>query len=200
MKAHVLLPVFGLCFFACSLPAQESPAAAAARRDELEERYRSLSGRLEKLEEALPVYQKRMEAFTDELRKLREEVSRLNNNTAQAAGLESLKLAIKEVDEKRIADNKKVVSALAEFGKTLTDKPAAAHSNPPASPAPKATDKGYDYFVRAKDNPYIIASTINKMNLGFKVTAQQIQDANPGVIWTKLKIGQKLFIPGSPKP
>jgi LysM repeat protein len=30
---------------------------------------------------------------------------------------------------------------------------------------------------------------------GLKVTQKQIMDANPGVNWSKLRIGQKIFIP-----
>jgi LysM repeat protein len=33
-----------------------------------------------------------------------------------------------------------------------------------------------------------------------KVTSSQIIAANPGVDWTRLKIGQKIFIPDSSAP
>ena len=80
-------------------------------------------------------------------------------------------------------------------GSGSRDKP-----KPPANPPEgQGTGKGYDYTVRSGDNPTKIAAALREQK-GLKITSSQIVAANPGVDWTRLKIGQKIFIPDSSAP
>jgi LysM repeat protein len=204
MKRAVVLLSWLAVGAAVAQPAPETPIAVAEKQ-EAEERYKTLTARLENLEESLQTlqqnYQKRLGALADELKGLRDEVGRLGSapNAATQKSMEILAEAIKEVDRKRMADNEKILSALEDFRKGLLEKPGATappsiRTNPPATaPNRPRNEAGYEYTVRSGDNPTVIARALNQQ--GIKVTAKQIIDANPGVNWTRLKVGQKLFIP-----
>jgi len=181
--------------------AQESPEAIAARQ-EAEERYKRLNATVEDLAGANQALEKRLGLLREELGRLREEVSRAHDRNRDAATQESLKQlarAIEEVDQKRLADNDKIVAALAKLEKLISDRSAPPSRSNPTAPAPRSnpppnkTEKGYEYTIRQGDNPHVIATALKQQ--GIKVTAQQIIDANPSVQWTKLRIGQKIFIP-----
>src|SRR5512147_1838986 len=91
--------------------AQDAAAAALARQAE-EEQYRALQTRVLNLEESNQSLQKKIQDLTETLHKLRDEVAKAANNKEVSAIQESirhLESAIKEVDEKRIADNSKVL-------------------------------------------------------------------------------------------
>jgi chromosome segregation ATPase len=206
MKRYLIgaVPMAVLATFLCA--AQESPEAIAARQ-EAEERFKRLNATVEDLVGSNQALEKRLGVLREELGRLREEVSRANDRNKDTATQESLKQlarAIEEVDQKRLADNDKIVAALAKLEKLISDRsapsarsnstaPATPHANPPAN----KTEKGYEYTIRERDNPHAIAAALKQQ--GMKVTAQQIMDANPGVQWNKLRIGQKIFIP-APAP
>ena len=111
---------------------------------------------------------------------------------------------IREVDEKRISDNEKlldkVTTEIGRLGKTLSAPPKSGSSIPsetkPPVEAKPSSEKGYEYTIRSGDHPRVISQALAKQ--GVKVTIQQIMDANPKVDWTKLRIGQKIFIPAAP--
>ncbi len=200
MKRHVLVTALCACLAAPLVCAQDSPTAIAEKQ-EAEERYKTLSARLDSLEEAMQSHQQRMKALAEELRAMREDLSRqAQNNTLNAATqkrLENLAEKIEEVDRKRMADNEKVIATItAEIKRALSERPSGGTRGnpPPPSTTPKGgNEPGYEYTVQANDNPYVIASKLAKRDI--KVTSKQIMDANPGVNWNKLKIGQKIFIP-----
>lgn len=199
-----------LCFagmvFALSnslLVGQDTPNDIA-QRQEAEERYKRLSATVEDLVSANQTLQTRLGALREQVNSLREEVSRANDKSKDAATQESLKQlakAIEEVDRKRLADNEKVVAALTRLERLISERSASPGRpntvTPPANsnPSPNKTEKGYEYTIRQNDNPHVIAGALKQQ--GMKITAQQIIEANPGVNWTKLRIGQKIFIPAS---
>jgi Tfp pilus assembly protein FimV len=106
------------------------------------------------------------------------------------------------VDDKRIADDEKVMAEFAHLRKDLISAPVKPNV-PSAAPREEKSsaraqktggDKGYEYTIRAGDNPRVIAQALVKQ--GMKVTSKQITDANPAVVdWSKLRVGQKIFIP-----
>lgn len=186
--------------------AQETPADAAARQ-EAEERYKRMSADIEDLKAALQSYQQRLSEQRDEIRKLSEELARAANNKdlATREDLKHLAEKIKEVDDKRIADNENVMKQFTRLGQTLTAPPKVTPAGPTPNvikPAPDSvkltTEKGLEYVVRSGDNPKVISVTLAKQ--GVKVTQKQIIEANPTVVWNKLKIGQKIFIPAQLPP
>lgn len=216
MKRNFLLA--GLLVHALCLPpllpaqdAPESPAAAAAERENAEANFKQVNVKVELLEEALRTQQKRISALVNEIHSLREEVDRLKSKNESAATQESIKrLAdkIEEVDKKRRDDNELVLAQLKAIGKGLA-RPAPLPKDPTPPPAtpkhdvstPPTDDKppenGYTYKI--KDNDTLVKIVKDLGAQGFKVTQKQIMDANPKVNWTKLRIGQSIFIP-QPSP
>ena len=134
-------------------------------------------------------------------------MDRLKSRNESAATQESIKrLAdkIEEVDKKRRDDNELVLAQLKAIGKGLT-KPAAPpkdpapptvnpkHDLPVSPPDDKPPENGYTYKIKDNDTLVKIAKDLNAQ--GFKVSQKQIMDANPKVNWTRLRIGQPIFIP-----
>ena len=191
-------------------PAQDSPATAAAEREEIEANYKRMTIKIEQLEETLQLQQKRTGALVEEIHSMRQELDRLKSHNENAATQESIKrLAdkIEEVDKKRQADNELVLSQLKAIGKGLTKTLPPKTSIPPPeivkpdNSAPQNGDKppenGYTYKIKDKDTLVRIVADLRTQ--GFKVTQKQIMDANPKVNWSRLKIGQSIFIP-QPEP
>lgn len=200
--------------FAALLAAALWPAQAqdtVAEREQAEERHRNVTSRLEKLEEGMAAHHKSVDKLADEVRKLRDEIDRLKNKNESAATQDSFKRlqeAITEVDKKRMADNERTVKSFEELRKLILEKPSAAapprNSTPPVNPGPGGQrppgvsppaipDKGYKYAIRANDTLSALVKALRAQ--GHKVTEKIIMDANPGVNWNRLRIGQEIFIP-----
>ena len=211
MKRNYLLPgllanILCLPLLTSAQDAPESPAAAAAQRENIETNFKQMNTRMDLLEEALSTQSKRIGRLVDEIHTLRQEVDKLKSRNESAATQESLKrLAekIEEVDKKRQDDNELVLSKLKEIGKALTKAPAVKEPLPPSAtpkrenPAPPVGDRPPDngYTYKIKDGDYLnrIVKDLNAQ--GFKVTQKQVMDANPKVNWNNLKIGSSIFIP-----
>lgn len=187
---------------------QESPAAAAAERENTEANFKQVNVKMELIEEALRTQQRRIGALVNELHALREEVDRMKSRNESAATQESFKrLAekIEEVDKKRRDDNELVLAQLKSIGKNLTKPPPQKEPTPappPAAtkqddPAPQHPDAPPEngYIYRIKDGDTLVRIVTDLRKQGFKVTQKQVMDANPKVNWTRLKIGQSIFIP-----
>lgn len=188
--------------------AQDAAAAALARQAE-EEQYRSLNTRVVNLEESNQSLQKKIQDLTETLHKLREEVARSANNKEMVAVQESirrLESAIKEVDEKRIADNTKVLAALENIKQAIASRPAPRSGgesegggtrtkpvNPPSRGGGNVTEDGYNYSIKSGDTLSGLVSALRSQ--GIKVTQKQVTEANPNVNWNRLKVGQTIFIP-----
>jgi prefoldin subunit 5 len=192
-----LIVAFGL---AATIAQDNSPAAA----QDVENRFQRLSSRIDDLEVSFQRFQKDLDKLESDIRGLRDQVSRVADNAGNAANQESIKRladAIEEVDRKRVKHQENVDSALREMEKLIVKGGGSGpRSKQPANPPePHGGGKGYDYTVRSGDNPTKIAAALREQK-GMKITANQIIAANPGVDWTKLKIGQKIFIPDSSAP
>jgi predicted RNase H-like nuclease (RuvC/YqgF family) len=209
MKRQVILCALlaGFTSAAPQLRAQDTPATVAERQ-EAEERYKRMSADIEDLKTANQSYQQRLTELREEIKRLSEELARANSNKdkdlATREDLKHLADKIKEVDEKRLADGEKVSAKLDSLVKSLSAPQKLPYSSPPPSSSGKptiepraGTEKGFEYTIRAGDNPRVIAQALAKQ--GMKVTSKQIIDANPSVDWQKLQIKQKIFIP-APTP
>jgi len=205
MKRHLLTGTFLIAITATAIHAQDNPAAAAVAREEAESRYQRLSSRIDDLEVSFQKFQKDLDKLESEIRGLRDQVSRAADHSSGAASQESIKRladAIEEVDRKRVKHQENVDSALREMEKLIVKGGGSAPRNtkPPANPPDvQGSGKGYDYTIRSGDNPTKIAAALREQK-GLKITSSQIIAANPGVDWTRLKIGQKIFIPDSSAP
>lgn len=207
MKRQFLLGALLIVFGLVAINAQDpSPAAAALARDETEARFQRLTSRIDDLEVSFRKFQSDLDKLESDIRGLRDQVSRVADNTSGAANQESIKRladAIEEVDRKRVKHQENVDSALREMEKLIVKGGGSGsrnNSRPPAStPDLQGSGKGYDYTIRSGDHPTRIAAALREQK-GMKITAAQIIAANPGVDWTKLQIGQKIFIPDPSAP
>lgn len=209
MKRYAYVATVLACLAAAPMPGQDTPTALAEKQ-EIETRFKDITAKLENLDETIQAYQKRLDRLTKEIEAVRDEIAQLKSNnslnTATQKSLETLAEKVKEVDNKRIADNEKVMTALEKLGKSFSDRTTSPVRSPgPASPTPSTTashrgdkEKGWEYTVVSGDNPAVIASKLRKQ--GINISANQIMSANPGVNWYKLKIGQKIFVPEPPAP
>jgi hypothetical protein len=101
------------------------------------------------------------------------------------------------VDQKREADNRRILDALEKLAKTpLPAVPAANGENGPSGKQKseqRQTEKGYWYEIKRDDKLSTIVQEYRKK--GVKVTLQQVKDANPDLNANRLLVGQKIWIP-----
>jgi LysM repeat protein len=168
------------------------PGFSRAQDAATEERLNKLSAEIAVLVEIKDAQNKKIEELTKQLRELQDQQTKPNASYATPADVKQLGEKLKEVDEKRVQDNERIVKQLENLGKTLTAKPVRP-------PAPKVEDsgsppgKGYEYVVQSGDTLSVIVAAYREKNI--KVTVEQILKANPGLQAEKLKVGQKIFIP-----
>jgi LysM repeat protein len=203
MKRIVLSLLVGFVGFVTQMRAnaaqdQAEAAAAIAARQDVEERYQRLSAEIRELQAANAALQKRLNTLSDEIQRIHEESSRSSLNFATKDDLNHFTEKLREVDQKREADNKRILETLEKIAKTpppsvtKTDQEptSAAKSRPEKRPQ---TEKGFWYEVRSKDKLSLIVQAYRQR--GVKVTMQQVKEANPEVDPNKLLVGQKIFIP-----
>jgi predicted RNase H-like nuclease (RuvC/YqgF family) len=180
-----------------ALLAQDEAAAALARQAQ-EEQLRTLSTRVANLEEANLSLQKKIQELTTELFKLREDVARAANTREVASIQESirrLEAAVKEVDDKRISDNNKVLAAIESIQDSIKSRPAPpGRSTPPARTGTRsANQEGYHYTIKSGDTLSGLVAALRAE--GLKVSMKEVMDANPDVDWRRLQVGSTIFIP-----
>lgn len=196
-----------------SLRSQQDSPTAAAEREQAEERHRTLTKRLDGIEESFAALQKNVTSLREEVRRLKDELDRSKNKNDGGATQESIKYLaekIEEVDKKRLNDSELVRKQFAELKKFVLESPGSPRSTPQAPSGgtpprgnqgnqggtPKSIpDKqpGWTYKIKANDTLAAIVAALRKQ--GINVTQKQIEQANEGVNWNKLKIGQVIFIP-----
>jgi septal ring factor EnvC (AmiA/AmiB activator) len=175
---------------------QDSPTGLAERED-ARERERRLSAKIEDLESTILAYNQQFQKLENELHRLQGEVARLREGSRDSASKADIVEQIKAVDRARLADQENVMKEFARLRTELLGtlaKPPKPNSGSP-TPAPKVSEKGLEYVIREGDTLAALVVTLNKQ--GVKVTQKQVEQANPGVNWNKLRIGQKIFIPAA---
>lgn len=190
---------------ASPLIAQETPATIAAEREEMEANYKRMSLRVEQMEDTLQNQQKRIATLVEEIHNLREQVDKLRakgESTATQDSIKQLAEKIEEVDKKRIADNELISKKLGNLGKELsttlvpktTPLPPPAtktEKTPPAANQPPETSFAY----QIKDGDTLSRIVTDLRAQGWKVTQKQVMDINPSVNWSRLRVGQTIYIP-----
>lgn len=189
---------------ASPLIAQETPATIAAEREEMEANYKRMSLRVEQMEDTLQNQQKRIATLVEEIHNLREQVDKLRakgESTATQESIKQLAEKIEEVDKKRIADNELISKKLGNLGKelstTLVPKttpqppPIKTEKTPPAANQPPETSFAY----QIKDGDTLSRIVTDLRAQGWKVTQKQVMDINPSVNWSRLRVGQTIYIP-----
>jgi len=182
--------LFFAVLLVCPVAFTQDSATALAEREEARERYKRMSAKIEDLENTIQTYNQQFQKMEAEIQRLRGDVARLREGSGANNDLIE---QIKAVDRARIADQKNVAEKFAELKRelmgTLTKPPK---SSSPA-PAPTPQEKGFEYSIRDGDTLSKLVPALNKQ--GVKVTQKQIEQANPKVNWSALRIGQKIFIP-----
>ncbi len=199
-------------------------AAAIAERQELREALQSLSAKVDDLWAAQAAQQKRVVALGEEINRLRMDQDRGAGKLATREELqklsESVRQAVRELDEKRIADRKLILEELRKLEKMpVVTAPVA----PPSSVEGKGRVadlhskgsggagetvapplEGYEYEVRKDDT---LSTILQAYNDEFKkqgkktLTLKQVLDLeeNKHIKPNALRVGQKIFIPDPPK-
>ena len=180
-----------------------SGAAAAASRQEAQENYQTLKGHVDDLIAAQADTEKKIQALAKDIADLREQMGKpAANNYATRDDLKTLADAITEVDTKRKADDEKMLHDISRQIERLgraagappsrnVDKPVS--NDPGPGTGPKTSDEGFWYEIKPNDTFSKVAAAYREQ--GVKVTSEQIAKANPSVDSTKLKVGQKIFVP-----
>ena len=184
--------------FHLPLLAQESDSASSiADRHAAEERYKRMSADVESLLLANLALQKKVSALESELQRVREEQMRSANNDSTKESLKRLSDAIEEVDKNRIADKQRILDAIAKMERGLKAAPAPPRA-PPVSDTPPGPEKGFPYTVQSGDT---LSGIVASFNAAFKakgmkaISMKDVMDANPKVVWNRVQIGQKIFVP-----
>jgi len=203
MKRLSYLPVICLLSLAPLARGQDNATAAAAapRQDEIDERFKRLNGQLDDILKSQADQLRRLGDLEDAVKSLRDQQSRPNATYASQEDLKRLADAIKEVDNNRLKDYEKIREEIGQLGKVLaapsTSTSPQVSSRPsrsnPVDSGTKQDENGYWYVVKRGDFLSTIAKAFNEQ--GIKVTLDQIEKANPNVDSTKLRVGQKIFIP-----
>ena len=178
-----------MAFLAAVLPIRAQDAA-------LKEHVDKLDGYVKDLLAAQEVQQKRVDTLAKDLDALRDQISKPGNSASQE-DVRKLAAQLQEIDQKREADKKLILKEIEDLGKTFS----ASRSKPQANMEPSTQgsggsaqpNKGYEYTIQLGDTISAVAEAYRLQ--GIKVTSDQIIKANPGVDPTKLKAGQKIFIP-----
>lgn len=207
MKRALFGSVLGLIFAVAPLRAADAVALAA--QQEAAENQKRLVASIEEMQLTFAAQQKEIATLKTELSKLRDELARKDSDAATKESLRKLNDQIVKVDDARVADGKRFQEALERLGetfkKTLTSRQVRpvdlAAGGPATKPGPArggpgqggANEEGFEYVVVSGDRPDKIAAKFKAEKIN--VTASDIIKANPTVDWSKLQVGQKLFIP-----
>lgn len=180
----------------CVPLAHGADAYSVAQRQEAEEQARRVNARVNALEEALQSYQQEINSLKAEIRGLREDMARANNRNEGAATQESIRqlaATIQEVDRKRMADNKNVLTELGKLGGKIAAPPIARPQPTTRTPS----DKDFEYTIKPQDNLHNIVRDLREQ--GFKITVEEVMKANPNLKPNALVVGKKIIIP-APAP
>jgi len=204
-----------LVLLSCSV-VRAADAVTLAAQQEAQDNMKRLTATIEEYQVTMATQKKMLDALAAEVSKLRDEIARNNNDSANKEAIHQLREDIQKVDKARLTDNEKLNEALVKLGDTIKRMPATAlprrstaiptdpgttgggtvagkTANPRGGTNTNGAEEGFEYVVVSGDRPDKIAAKYQAE--GIKVTAKSIIAANPNVDWTKLKVGDKLFIP-----
>jgi len=224
MKRILPLLLGAACLSATCL-AQDNAARAAAEREAAEERYKLLNSAVDALTTGQADLQRRISTLADEVRAVRAQDNKVDTSKfVTREEYSRLAKAIEEIEQKREADKKLIREEFEQLKKDITkilnsptptatpkrsknpsgtekgtDKSAEKSSDKPdkTSDTPPPTQEGVWYVIQPGNTLNAIANAHNeefKKN-GKKTSIKLIQDANPGLKPTTLKVGQKIWIP-----
>jgi LysM repeat protein len=183
------MKTFSMLFTAVLMAAS---VTAHAQDAALEERVNKLNGYVQDLLSAQDAQRKQIDGLKQEIQDLREKIGKSSPDSATQEDLRNLAAKLQEVDQKREADRELILKEIEALGKTAKQRPSAAAAAPTASTTP-VNDKGYEYEIRSGDTLSAVVAAYREQ--GIKVSLDDVLKANPGLEPTKMKVGQKVFIP-----
>jgi len=173
--------------------------SASGQADATQQQIDQINGKIQDLIDAQAAQGKRLAALEKSISDLQDKLNQpAANNSASADDLKKLTEKVQEIDRNRQEDNKKILDTLEKLGKggtvsTTSHKPPVVSTENP-TPAASGPQKGYYYEVKNGDTLSAIAKAYSA-ELKIKLTAEQIQAANPGLNPKNLVVGKKVFIP-----
>ncbi len=188
-----------------------STAAAAADRQDAEERYKRMSADVEALQAANASLQHKINALEERLSKISEDQAKANSNSSVHDDMKLLRDKIQEVDKKRESDKQmisdEIKKSIADIEKAVlkagSSRPAPVIKDKPTTTADApATTDGFPHTVQDGETLSAIVQAFNRkfQSEGMKkISMKKVQDANPSVNWNRLQVGQKIVIP-APAP
>jgi septal ring factor EnvC (AmiA/AmiB activator) len=158
-----------------------------------------INGKIQDLIDAQAAQGKRLAALEKSIGDLQDKLNQPAANAgASADDLKKLAEQVKELAKKQQDDNNLVLKELEKLGKggsiSATSRKPPSVSNDNSTPATGGAQKGYYYEVKNDDTLIAIAKAYSA-ELKIKLTAEQIQKANPGLDPKNLTVGKKIFIP-----
>jgi TolA-binding protein len=200
-------------FFAGALLIAGLPATAFAQvsygaqqyaeQQQAEERWRKLSSQVEEMERTQEVLRKRIATLEEENGSLRTD---LNKNSNAGVSPEEFQRVIKqitdklkELDEKRIADNKAIVEQVKQSIRDFKPAPATTTPHRPTS-VPNESDPlpgAQEGFTHVLLEGQTISGVVQAFRAkGVKTSIKAVMDANPKIRDPKnVRAGTEIFVP-----
>jgi len=174
---------------------------ARAQDDATQQQIDKLSGQIQDMLDAQAAQGKRIDALEKQVSDLSDKLNQpAAGDSASADDLKKLAAQVQEIDQKRQDDNQKILDALDKLGKggsvsSASHKPPTVSTTTTDNSTQTSTgpQKGYEYKIASGDTLSAIAKAYRAQ--GVKVTAEQIQNANPGLNPKNLIVGKTIFIP-----
>jgi septal ring factor EnvC (AmiA/AmiB activator) len=178
-----------------------STATLVVERQDLDERFKQIASDIQSLQESNMRLMKKLEKVSEDMDSLREQMAKSKPDLATQDDVKKLAEKILDLDTLRKSDNKVIEEKIIELAKLIAKAPPVVEPKHTVKPpvqetkTPDKEEKGYKYSVKKGDTLVKIVAACNKE--GIKVTAKQIETANPGLNVSRLQIGQEIFIPSS---
>jgi len=176
-----------------------------AEQQQAEERWRKLSSQVEEMERTQEVLRKRIATLEEENGSLRTDLNK-NSNTGVSPEefqrvIKQITDKLKELDDKRIADDKAIVEqvkqSIRDF-KPVAPAPAPSTSRPSTVPDPSdplpGTQEGFTHVLL---DGQTISGVVQAFRAkGVKTSIKAVMDANPKIRDPKnIRAGTEIFVP-----
>ncbi len=209
MKQHFLAAGLAwLTLTSAGLPLQAQDAAAQAaaiqERKEIEERFRSLEGLLQQLQEANLLLSRKSTEQSAEIHALRENLredqARALGNLVSREDLKKFVEKIQEVDRKREGDNKMMIERMEKLAKIAATAPPPPVNHGP-TPKPEVVEVEGDFFRHKVKTGESLSKIVAAYNAVLRekgkstVTMDAVKRANPAMDPNNIIVGRTILIP-----
>ena len=198
--SHVLIGMLLTCASQTLVHAQASYGTQAyASQQQEEERWRRLSAQMDDMEATQEVLRNRITALETENRSLRADLSRAGSAGVTPGEFQrvigELTAKIKEVDDKRIADNQALLKQVTDLIRGLKIPTTTPAATPPSTGGTGSSLSGeeYTHVIQSGQSIWTVVEEFKRQ--GVNTSVQAVLDANPNVDPNRIQVGQKIIIP-----